>query len=686
MTRINNPLPIGAALLWSFLSVCSLAAGQSSIENLDTQRMDVVKLRSRPSDRAAETAAGIYVGRDQQNAFFITALHPLRKLAGLSDPSDPLENVELQFYSRATLVPAKVFDHYDADIDLAVVYVPAVDLPPGTITIPAKDPSPLLSIHIIGHPPSGDWSMWPGTIQSETGVKNDERFFSTGTDESLVKGFSGGPVLDSEGNFIGMHQGTESKVAKNLKSGSIMAKLRLWHVPMNNLASSGIDVDKQDKYGYGAWSLGAPMPTARMGAFTGTIGNKIYVIGGENNNTVLSVNEIYDTTTDNWTTGSPMPTARWLGASAVVNNILYAMGGGLNEGGTNVVEAYNPKNNTWSSKRAMPPMGGNIYAVVQRNIIYVIGGYSNGTSLGAVWAYNPATDTWVEKAPLNVAKRLAAVGLLGATIIAAGGLANRGVTDDNEGYDPTTNQWKTLALMPRGRQGGCFDASMGILYFAGGHADGEALRVTNVLEAYSAKTNSWTTGLASMPDAVANPGSAQVAGRLYCFGGSDISTPFQGRMFNSVQIYKPTFRQEGLTNQTTTNGSECASFDASQGDESVLAVLGEKAFSQQKYECVIAYLEQAKRVQSSRVWERDYPFLAAAYLLARKDRTRFESVLQEMLGEMRLNHSFLHHGPAIGIALQNLTDIRHYIDRDGQTYIDKVVIPATVQIKGNLGG
>ena len=210
--------------------------------------------------------------------------------------------------------------------------------------------------------------------------------------------------------------------------------------------------------------------------------------------------------------------------------------------------------------------------------------------------------------------------------------------------------------------------------------------MTNVLEAYSAKTNSWTTGLASMPDAVANPGSAQVAGRLYCFGGSDISTPFQGRMFNSVQIYKPTFRQEGLTNQTTTNGSECASFDASQGDESVLAVLGEKAFSQQKYECVIAYLEQAKRVQSSRVWERDYPFLAAAYLLARKDRTRFESVLQEMLGEMRLNHSFLHHGPAIGIALQNLTDIRHYIDRDGQTYIDKVVIPATVQIKGNLGG
>jgi len=76
-----------------------------------------------------------------------------------------------------------------------------------------------------------------------------------------------------------------------------------------------------------SWSTGTPMPTARKGPFTGAIGTKIYVVGGETNSAVLSVNEIYDTTTNTWSSGAPMPTARWLGASAVVNNVFYAIGG-----------------------------------------------------------------------------------------------------------------------------------------------------------------------------------------------------------------------------------------------------------------------------------------------------------------------------------------------------------------------
>jgi len=138
--------------------------------------------------------------------------------------------------------------------------------------------------------------------------------------------------------------------------------------------------------------------------------------------------------------------------------------------------------------------------------------------------------------------------------------------------------------------------------------------------------------------------------------------------------------------QATVGGSECASFRESQGSENALALLSEKAFAQQNYECVITYLEQAKKVEASGVWKRDYPFLAAAYLLARKDMKQFKDELQEMLAEMRLNNSYLHHGPPIGMALQNLTDVRQYLNRDGQAYIDKEVIPTAVQIKANLHG
>jgi N-acetylneuraminic acid mutarotase len=71
----------------------------------------------------------------------------------------------------------------------------------------------------------------------------------------------------------------------------------------------------------------------------------------------------------------------------------------------------------------------------------------------------------------------------------------------------------------------------GQLYFAGGSN-------TSINEAYSLKTESWTT-LASMPDAIVLPGSALVGGRLYCIGGSDNGTIFQGSVYDSVQIYQP---------------------------------------------------------------------------------------------------------------------------------------------------
>src|ERR1035438_8757864 len=106
-----------------------------------------------------------------------------------------------------------------------------------------------------------------------------------------------------------------------------------------------------------------------------------------------------------------------------------------------------------------------IYAVVENGIIYVVGGY-NGARVNTVVAYDPVADTWSTLAPLNVAKSQPALGLIGSTIVAAGGLTNSGVTTDNEGYNAATNSWTTLAPLPTARQAGCFGVSAGLLYFA----------------------------------------------------------------------------------------------------------------------------------------------------------------------------------------------------------------------------
>jgi len=289
-----------------------------------------------------------------------------------------------------------------------------------------------------------------------------------------------------------------------------------------------------------SWALGAPMPTARMGAFTGVIGTKIYVAGGETATAIIGINEIYDTTSNTWSTGASMPTARWVGGSAVVNNVLYTMGGLASAGPSSAVEAYDPSTNTWSTKASMPVAQDSMYAIAYGGLIYLVGGYTpaNGR-LASLLSYNPANNSWATLAPLKVGKSLPALAAIGTMIISAGGLANSGVTTDNEAYNVASNSWTTLAPLPTPREGACFDVVGSKLYIAGGDPANAATNdQLKTMDAYDANSNSWASGLPAMTYAVVNPGSATIGGQLYCFGGSNNGSPSQGNIYNYVQIYQ----------------------------------------------------------------------------------------------------------------------------------------------------
>jgi uncharacterized protein (TIGR03437 family) len=131
-------------------------------------------------------------------------------------------------------------------------------------------------------------------------------------------------------------------------------------------------------------------------------------------------------------------------------------------------------------------------------------------------------------------------------IVSAGGLANSGVTTDNESYTMGSNSWTTLAAMPTARNAGCFQALGSTLYVAGGNEVGNTTQLTT-MDAYDATTNSWTTGLPTMPHGVVGAGSATVNGRLYCFGGSNEGNPLVGTVFNYVQIYQPALAPPSIT-------------------------------------------------------------------------------------------------------------------------------------------
>jgi uncharacterized protein (TIGR03437 family) len=312
----------------------------------------------------------------------------------------------------------------------------------------------------------------------------------------------------------------------------------------------------------GTWTTGTPMPTPRMGMMTGAIGSKIYVVSGENDSSIFTVNEIYDTATNSWSTGAPIPTGRYVAASAVVDGILYAMGGQVKNGPTNLVEAYDPSTDTWTTKSPMPGADDSIYAVVENGTIYVIGGFTPSKGrLPVLYAYHPATDTWTTLASLKVGKSLPAVGLVGSTIVAVGGLSNNGVVADNEGYNAATNTWTTLASQPTARTAGCFEAVGETLYVAGGHGVANGGTIFTSMDAYNVASNSWTTGLAAMPHGVTNSGPASVNGTLYCFGGTNAGDPLQGNIFNYTQIYQPNL-QPAISTGGVVSASSFGGFSA----------------------------------------------------------------------------------------------------------------------------
>jgi len=218
------------------MSIC-LPGTASAQSNLEAQRAAVVKLRIHRAGQADETAAGLYVGKDQQSAYFITAYHAI----GPNSRGVPVQSVQLQFYASPHNFSASVFENYDEVLDLGVMSIAVANLPPDLSKIERRDPA-VAPIRVIGHPAGGVWTVWSGNVENENASVTDIHRFITNKDDSLGEGFSGGPVLDSDGAFLGMHTSNDRRYGFATKSSDIVGQLKAWRVPTNNLITgAGVD-------------------------------------------------------------------------------------------------------------------------------------------------------------------------------------------------------------------------------------------------------------------------------------------------------------------------------------------------------------------------------------------------------------------------------------------------------------
>ncbi len=278
-----------------------------------------------------------------------------------------------------------------------------------------------------------------------------------------------------------------------------------------------------------SWTQVANMPTPRAELAAAVVEGRIYTIGGYNYSyppskfQILATVEEYNPTTNIWTRRADMLTARYALAAAVVDGRIYTIGG-VNESGDHVatVDEYNPVTDTWRSRADMPTPRQNLVAVAVDGRIYAIGGWNGwdeNSCFATVEMYDPTTNMWTRRTDMPTARFGLTAAVVNGYIYILGGGFRKGVIDPPvELYDPSTDTWTTRhAPYPVSNSYGVVAATVAVggrIYFLsemGGYSN-------NQLMEYNPTTDTWQT-LGVMPRIRAGHVAVMMDGWFYVFGG-----------------------------------------------------------------------------------------------------------------------------------------------------------------------
>ncbi|MGV7100143.1 Kelch repeat-containing protein [Bacillus subtilis] len=274
------------------------------------------------------------------------------------------------------------------------------------------------------------------------------------------------------------------------------------------------------------WKERADLPEPRVGASSGVVDGKIYVIGGGTVKPGTYGNQtfVYDPKTNEWTRKADMPTARGGAASVTVDGKIYVLGGMSNDGAVNTIEVYDPKKDTWEKlddlpfERKVPAY--QIYAEVIGKKIYVVG-FENRFD-GTTYSYDLETKKWEKKQTLkNYEVTGASTAVIDNKLYLLGG--THYIPQIVYVYDPEKDTWV--------KNGTGFTAG----YYSALAYKGKILMTggVNRIKVYDPKSQSAT--------AVTNPkalyrmahSSAIIDDTLYVIGGREETSSFVGGYANA---------------------------------------------------------------------------------------------------------------------------------------------------------
>ncbi len=297
------------------------------------------------------------------------------------------------------------------------------------------------------------------------------------------------------------------------------------------------------------WRLAAELLAPRSEQAVAELDGKVYAIGGYPTGRIPSaVVQVYTAATDRWELGPPLPVPMHHTMAASAGGKLYVIGGEFDGAGTGRPEVYlntvyelDPRAGAWTQRAPMPTnRSGGATAVVDGKI-YVAGGRPPRGSDFAV--YDPASNRWTVLPDLLTQRNHLGAGGIGGKVYAAGGRFGAGFNSERtaalEIYDPAVNRWIAGAPLPAPRGGVASAVANGCLFIIGGegnYADARGLSDQN--EAYDPRANAWTK-LPPMPTPTHGlTGGAVVNGGIHLPGGAVTQGGNSGAVIHWV--YRPT--------------------------------------------------------------------------------------------------------------------------------------------------
>ena len=204
-----------------------------------------------------------------------------------------------------------------------------------------------------------------------------------------------------------------------------------------------------------SWSTGAALPRGSDNLAAVTAGNNVYAIGGEAGTAV----QVYDLISAAWTAGPALPGVRFASAAAVLGNRVHVVGGWNANNAASASFAsqvvFDLATQAWSSGASLTTARNAAGAAVIDDRLYVVGGRSPGIRandqqrLASVEVYTAAANSWAAGVPLLAARASLAVVALDGRLYALGGETTAGtVSDAVERFDPATQAWAALPVMP----------------------------------------------------------------------------------------------------------------------------------------------------------------------------------------------------------------------------------------------